>query len=164
MVAKKTPAKKAAAKKTVKAPAKKAPAKKAVKAPAKKTPVARKAPASAQKAAPPNTAPAAPKAVALAPMEPFTMPDLQPTVTLDDADRIRALNHEEYWPAGMRGGGEAASAYFGDIASKLNIAAAALGSLNEPVSYFDPSEQDVEYRFSDEQSTFDTATYTFYQT
>jgi hypothetical protein len=90
--------------------------------------------------------------------------DLRATVTVDDADRIRALNHEEYWLAGDVGAGEAASAYLGDIASKLDISAAALNSLNEPVSYFDPRQQDVEYRFSEEKSSFDTATYAFYQT
>ena len=168
MVAKKTPAKKT--------PAKKAPAKKAVKAPAKKTPVARKAPAPAKKAAPPKKAPAAPKKVAPAPvaeklrriggdvMRTIYDADLRATVTLDDADRIRALNYEEYWPAGDVGGGEAASAYLGDIASKLDIAAAALSGLNEPVSYVDPRPQDVAYRFGEEKVLFDTATYAFYQT
>jgi hypothetical protein len=163
-----------------KTPAKKTPAKKAVKAPAKKTPVARKAPAPAKKAVPPKKAPAAPKKVAPTPvaeesrriggdvMRTIYDADLRATVTLDDNDRIRALNYEEYWPAGDPagdvGGGEAASAYFSDIASKLDIAAAALSSLNEPVSYFDPRQQDIEYRFSEEKSLFDTATYTYYQT
>jgi Abnormal spindle-like microcephaly-assoc'd, ASPM-SPD-2-Hydin/Fungal fucose-specific lectin len=158
-----------------KTPGKKAPAKKAVKAPAKKTPVARKASAPAKKAAPPKKAPAAPKEAAPPPvpkksrrignvMRTIYDADLRATVTVDDADRIRALNHEEYWPAGDLGGREAASAYFGDIASKLDISAAALSSLNEPVSFFDPRQQDVEYRFSEEKSSFDTATYAFYQT
>jgi len=177
VVAKKIPAKKA-----VKVPAKKAPVKKAVKATGKKAAVKKavKAPAPAKKAAPPRKAPAAPKKVAPdavaekvrriggAVMRTVYDADLRATVTLDDADRIRALNYEEYWPAGDSardmGGAEAASAYFGDIASKLDIAAGALSNLNEPVSYFDPREQDVEYRFSEEKSLFDTATYTYYQT
>jgi hypothetical protein len=68
MVAKKTPAKKAAAKKAAKAPApsKEAAAKKAVKAPAKKTPVAREAPAPAKKATAKKAA-AAPKKAARRP-------------------------------------------------------------------------------------------------
>lgn len=137
----------------------------AKKTPAKKTPVARKAPAQApaKKAAPPKKAPAAPKKVAPAPVAKKSRrtagdvvrtiygADLRATVTLDDADRIRALNHEEYWPAGDAGGSEAASAYLEDIASKLDIAAEALSRLDEPVSYFDPRQQDVEYRFSEEK-------------
>ncbi|ORV33328.1 hypothetical protein AWB99_08285 [Mycolicibacterium confluentis] len=145
---KKTPAKKAAAKKT----------------PAKKTPVARKAPAPAKKAAPPKKSSAATKQVAPGPMRTTYDADLRATVTVDDADRIRALNHDEHWPVVEARGDEAASAYFGEIASKLDIAETALRSLNEPVSYFDPRQQDVEYHFSEEKSFFDTATYTFYQT
>lgn len=92
-------------------------------------------------------------------------PGLKATVTLDDTDQVRAINHiDEYREIEHLRGREAATAYVRDIAGKLNIAPEALRSLEQPVSYLDPQAQDIEYRFSDEKASLDSATYAYYQT
>ncbi len=90
---------------------------------------------------------------------------LRATVTLDDSGQVRGINHlDEYREIEHLRGREAVTAYFRDIAGKLNIAPEALRSLEQPVSYVDPQAQDVEYRFSEEKASFDSATYAYYQT
>jgi hypothetical protein len=92
-------------------------------------------------------------------------PSLKATVTLDDAGRVRGINHlDEYREIGDLRGREAATAYVRDIAGNLNIAPEALRSLEQHVSYLDPQPQEVEYRFSEEKASFDSATYAYYQT
>lgn len=92
-------------------------------------------------------------------------PSLKATVTLDDTGQVRGINHlDEYREIEHHSGREAATAYVRDIAGKLNIAPEALRSLEQRVSYLDPQPQDVEYRFSEENASFDSATYAFYQT
>lgn len=90
---------------------------------------------------------------------------LKATISLDDADQIRAINHlDEYREIEKHSGREAAAAYVRDIAERLKIAPEEVRGLEQPVSYFDPKPQGVEYRFSEEKSLFDSATYAFYQT
>lgn len=92
-------------------------------------------------------------------------PSIKATVTLDDAGRIRGINHlDEYREIEYLRGREAAAAYVRDIAGKLNIAREELHNLEQAVSYFDPQEKGVEYRFSEEKTSFDSATYAYYQT
>jgi len=92
-------------------------------------------------------------------------PILKATVTLDDAGQVRGINHlDEYREIEHLRGREAATAYVRDIAGKLNITPDALRSLEQRVSYLDPQEKGVEYRFSDEKASFDSATYAYYQT
>lgn len=92
-------------------------------------------------------------------------PTLKATVTLDNTDRIRAINHlDEYREIEHLRGREAATAYVRDIAGKLNIATEALSSLEQAVSYLNPQEKAVEYRFSEEKASFDSVTYAYYQT
>ena len=92
-------------------------------------------------------------------------PTIKATVTLDDAGHIRGINHlDEYREIEHLRGREAAAAYVRDIAGKVNIAPEALRSLEQAVSYLDPLEKDVEYRFSEEKTSFDSATYAYYQT
>lgn len=90
---------------------------------------------------------------------------LKATVTLDDAGQVRGINHlDEYREIEHLRGREAATAYVRDIAGKLNIMPEALRSLEQRVSYLDPHAQGVEYRFSEEKASFDSATYAYYQT
>lgn len=90
---------------------------------------------------------------------------LKATVTLDDAGRIRGINHlDEYREMEGLRGRDAAAAYVRGIAGKLNIASETLRSLEQRVSYLEPREKDVEYRFSEEKAAFDSATYAYYQT
>ena len=92
-------------------------------------------------------------------------PSLKATVTLDDSDQVRGIKHvDKYREVEHLHGREAATAYVRSIAEKLNIASDALRGLDQPVSYLDPQPQDVEYRFSEEKSMFDSATYAYYQT
>jgi hypothetical protein len=90
-------------------------------------------------------------------------PTLKATVTLDDAGHIRGINHlDEYREIEGFRGREAAAVYVRDIAGKLNIAREQLHSLEQAVSYLDPQEKGVEYRFSEEKTSFDSATYAYY--
>ena len=92
-------------------------------------------------------------------------PGLKATVTFDDAGRVRGINHfDEYREMENLRGRGAAAAYVRDIAGNLNVTPEALRSLEQPVSYLDPRQQDVEYRFSEEKVSFDSATYVYYQT
>src|SRR6266496_5905 len=92
-------------------------------------------------------------------------PNLKASITLDDSGQVRGIKHiDKYREVEHLGGREAATAYIRNIAEKLNLAPEALRSLDQPVSYFDPQPQDVEYRFSEEKALFDSATYAYYQT
>ena len=92
-------------------------------------------------------------------------PSLNATVTLDDSNQIRGINYLHKYPdIGHFRGREAATAYMHSIAERLNISPEALRSLDQPVSYLDPQPQAVEYRFSEEKTSFDSATYAYYQT
>lgn len=92
-------------------------------------------------------------------------PSIKATVTIDDTNRVRGINHlDEYREIDQLRGREAAAAYIRDIAGTLQIAPEALRSLEQRVSYLDPQEKDVEYRFNEEKALFDSATYAYYQT
>ena len=90
---------------------------------------------------------------------------LKATVTLDDAGQVRGINHlDEYREIEQQQRRTAIIAYVRDIAEKLNIAPESLRSLDQPVSFVDPQEKDVEYHFSEEKTFFDSTTYAYYQT
>lgn len=92
-------------------------------------------------------------------------PSIKATLTLDDAGRIRGINHlDEYREIERLRGREAAAAYVREMAGKLNIAREQLQSLEQSVSYLDPQEKGVEYRFSEEKVLFDSATFAYCQT
>jgi len=92
-------------------------------------------------------------------------PTLKATVTLDEAGQVRGINHlDEFREMENVRGREAAQAYIRDIAGSFNIAPDALRNLEQPISYFDPLSQNIEYRFSEEKALFDTVTYAYYQT
>jgi hypothetical protein len=92
-------------------------------------------------------------------------PGLKATVTLDDSGQLRSINHlDEYREIENLRGRDAAAAYVRDIAGQLSIAPAALRRLEQAVSYLDPQEQEVEYRFSEEKTLFDSTTYAYHQT
>jgi hypothetical protein len=99
-------------------------------------------------------------------MRTYYDPDLRATVTWDDdAGRVRGILYfDKYREIENLRGRAAAEAYIRDIAGNLNVAPEALRNLEQPVSYLDPREQDVEYRFSEEKVSFDTTTYVYYQT
>lgn len=92
-------------------------------------------------------------------------PSIKATVTLDAAGRIRGINHlDEYREIEHLRGRAAAATYVRDIAGKLNIVREQLQSLEQAVSYLDPQERGIEYRFSEQKVSFDSTTYAYYQT
>ena len=91
-------------------------------------------------------------------------PGLKATVRFDDAGRVRGIVHLDEYREMMENGRDAAAAYIRDIAETLDIRSEALRYLDQPLSYVDPRQQGVEYRFSEEKVSFDSATYVYYQT
>ena len=92
-------------------------------------------------------------------------PGLNATVTWDDAGRVRGILYfDKYREMENLRGRAAAEAYIRDVAKNLNIAPEAVRGIEQPVSYLDPREQGVEYRFSEEKVSFDTTTYVYCQT
>ena len=92
-------------------------------------------------------------------------PGLKATVTWDDAGRVRGILYfDKYREIENLRGRAAAEAYIRDIAGNLNVAPEALRSLEQSVSYVDPRQQGMEYRFSEEKVSFDSATYVYAQT
>ncbi len=90
---------------------------------------------------------------------------LKATVTLDDVGQIRGINHlDEYREIEQPQNRATIITYLRDIAGKLNITLESLRSLDQPVSFVDPQEKDVEYHFSEEKTFFDSTTYAYYQT
>ena len=92
-------------------------------------------------------------------------PILQATVTLDEAGRIRGINYlDEYREMEHLRGREAAEAHIREIAGKLKISPAALQTLEQALSYQDPQEKGIEYRFKEEKAFFESATFAYAQT
>ena len=90
---------------------------------------------------------------------------LKATVTWDDAGRIRGILYfDKYREMGSLRGRTAAEAYIRDIAGSFSVPPEALRSIDQPVSYLEPREQGVEYRFNEEKVSFDTVTYIYDQT
>ena len=91
--------------------------------------------------------------------------DLQASVTRDDAGRIRGVFYfDKLHKMENVTGREAAEKYIRSIAAKLDLEPEALRSIDHEVSYDQPREQGIEYRFSEEKSSFDTTTYIYSQT
>ncbi|MEN9905050.1 MAG: hypothetical protein RLZZ555_1615 [Pseudomonadota bacterium] len=90
---------------------------------------------------------------------------LKANVVLDEANRLRAINHlDEFREAGGLKGRAAATAYLRDLSGDFGIAEDALRHLDQAASYLDPREATIEYRRDEEKRLFDTETYSFRQT
>ena len=86
-------------------------------------------------------------------------PNLQATVTRDEHGRVRRILYfDKLKEMPNLRGRAAAEAYIRDT---FNVAPERLRST---VSFVDPRQQGIEYRFSEEKASFDTVTYTYYQT
>jgi hypothetical protein len=91
--------------------------------------------------------------------------DLKANVTYDDAGRVRGINHhDEFREMDNLRGREAAAAYLREIAGSLKVPRRALRNVDQRVSYLDPRQQDMEYRFGQEKASFGLATYVYDQT
>jgi hypothetical protein len=92
-------------------------------------------------------------------------PDLKATVTWDDTGRIRGILYFDKFHAMKKLRGRAAAeTYIREIAANLDLPPEAVRNIERPVSYLDPRQQGVEYRFSEEKVSFDSATYVYCQT
>ncbi|HEY5674200.1 MAG TPA: hypothetical protein VIR78_10875 [Malonomonas sp.] len=90
---------------------------------------------------------------------------LKANVTLDADGRIRDIHHiDAYHEIEQLRGRAAATAYVREMGGTFNIIPQALHSLERQVSYLEPLAQEVEYHFSEEKVSFDSATYGYYQT
>jgi len=90
---------------------------------------------------------------------------LKATVTWDDTGRIRGILYfDKFHAIEKLRGRAAAEAYIREIAENLHLPPEAVRSIDQPVSYVDPRQQGVEYRFSEEKVSFDSATYVYCQT
>jgi len=93
---------------------------------------------------------------------------LNANLRIDNAGVVRGIKHQAYYvEAGLKGR-EAAVAYIGKVASVLGISDSTIKQLEQRVNYFAPQELkealQEKLQFSDEQTTMDSSTYTFYQT
>jgi zinc metalloprotease ZmpB len=92
-------------------------------------------------------------------------PALKANVTRDDDERVRQINHsDEYWDASEFAPKQGADAYVKEMSRLLNIREGELAHLQQSVSYWDPREQGVEYRLSEERPMFDSTTIGYMQT
>jgi hypothetical protein len=91
--------------------------------------------------------------------------DLKATVTYDDNGRVRGIKHLDEYPEmeGLRGRA-AAAAYVREIAGNLKLPRGAVRNLDQAVSYLDPRQQAIEYRFGEEKTSFGLTTYVYHQT
>jgi zinc metalloprotease ZmpB len=90
---------------------------------------------------------------------------LRANVVLDEASRLRAINHlDEYRETGGLRGRAAAAAYLRDLSGEFGIADDALRRLDQAANYLDPREAALEYRRDEEKRLFDSETYAFRQT
>ena len=90
---------------------------------------------------------------------------LKANLDINEAGLVRGINYvDEYREMENLRGQDAAEAYVREIAGKLSIAPNMLMKLDQPVSYIDPREQGVEYRFSETKPGFNATTYGYYQT
>jgi hypothetical protein len=89
-------------------------------------------------------------------------------VTLDDAGRVRQINHtDRLWepPAEEKTARDVAAAYIRAIAPMLKIKTdAPLEEIDARVEYLAPQKQDVQYRLSEEKTMFDSTTLGYVQT
>ena len=94
-------------------------------------------------------------------------PDLAANLTLDDAGRVRAINHvDRYWeaPGDPVTPLEGAISYVAAVAGVLKLPARQLSHLHEPVSYIQPRKQAVQYRLAEQKTFSDATTIGFVQT
>jgi zinc metalloprotease ZmpB len=88
-------------------------------------------------------------------------------VTLDDAGRVRQINHfEQLWepPTEEKNARDVAAAYIRTIAPMLKVKEAPLEEIDARVSYLAPRKQDVQYRLAEEKTLFDSTTLGYVQT
>ena len=84
---------------------------------------------------------------------------------LDEQERVTGISHFcSHWVSDEETPREAAVAYIRSFAELLKVTPDCLRHINEPVSYLEPDARGVEYRVSEETTSFDSTTVEFKQT
>ena len=92
-------------------------------------------------------------------------PNLKATIMLDDSGQVRGIKHlDKYREVEHLRGREAATAYVRSIAENSTSPRKRFAASISPCPESSSQPQDVEYRFSEEKASFDSATYAYYQT
>lgn len=93
-------------------------------------------------------------------------PRLKARLTVDEADRVRGINHvDEYWESPEASAKGTAIAYLKDVADTFAVADDQLAHAHQQVNFLQPErERETEYRSSEEKTLFDATTEGFYQT
>lgn len=98
-------------------------------------------------------------------MESRYRPELKADVAIDDEGRVRHVLHSrDDWRSSQEDPRAAAIEYVRAQAGLLEIDDAALGRLDEPVTYTEPREEEHSFRLVDEKRQFDSVTFAFAQT
>ena len=86
-------------------------------------------------------------------------PTLKAQLSYDNDERVREINHvEQPWESGEASPVLAAVEYLRRMTGVLGVAEAEVGNPLEKVSFTEPKEQGVEYRFGGEKTLFDSST------
>ena len=92
-------------------------------------------------------------------------PTLKAHVTRDDHNKVRHIRHsQEFWESEEDIPRVSAERYLKEFAAIYRIPPEQLQNLHAKVSFYDPREQDVEYRLAEEKHLFDSTTVGYYQT
>jgi hypothetical protein len=90
---------------------------------------------------------------------------LRARVSIDEDDRVRQVNHSEApWKSTQDSPLRAALEYLQHLGMGLGIREDELRNASQAVSFSEPREQGVEYRFGKEKGMFDSSTIIFNQT
>lgn len=91
---------------------------------------------------------------------------LKARLTVDEADRVRGINHvDEYWESPASTPKATAIAYLREVSDALAVPEHQFEFAHQQVSFLEPqADRDTEFRSSEEETLFDSTTEGFYQT
>jgi hypothetical protein len=89
---------------------------------------------------------------------------LSARLTLDDANRVRSINHDVYWESGEASARDTALRYLRAVADTFDVPQSQLLHAHQAVNYLEPEARDTEYRLAEEKTLLDATTEGFYQT
>ena len=90
---------------------------------------------------------------------------LKADLSIDDESQVRQIFHtSEYFSVDQNIMRNAAKEYFQKVADTYNLPKEQLENMHQKVSFFEPREQKIEFRQSEEKTFFDSTTIGYYQT
>jgi zinc metalloprotease ZmpB len=91
--------------------------------------------------------------------------DLKAELSIDDNEQVKQILHTgEYYELEKSNPQNAAVEYFQKVAGIYNLPEEQLKNMHQQVSFFEPREQSIEYRQSEEKNFFDSSTIGYFQT